>query len=523
MLTCESLPYTHKSNLRRLICMIDFAKIFTTVGTLAEEKKIRAFAVGGFVRDMLMHQGVTKDIDIVVEGSGIEFARAFDSQVKQEGSLVEFSDFDTARYVYTQETEGGKKEKLFELEFAGARSEKYDNTSRKPDVTATTLEEDLKRRDFTVNAIALPILSSGLSSEVIDLFDGAKDIEAKILRTPLDPDITFSEDPLRMLRAARFASQLNFTIDERTYDAIARNRGRLTIISKERICEEFFKLLSTPVPSLGLWILYHTGLINEFLPEVSELNGVEELYGHQHKNNLVHSFKVVDNIAERTDNVLLRFAALMHDIGKPGTKSFIAGRGWAFDMHEHLGKKIVRDVGRRLRMSKDDIEYVALLVRWHQQPISLMDEGVTDSPVRRLIVNLKDHLPDLLKLCRSDITTGNPYKLKRRLKNYDYLEKRIVEVTEKDKLRAFQSPVRGEEIMELAGLKAGPTVGKIKKRIENAILDGEIPNEYGAALEYFEKIRQEYLLEAEEWELEKSKRKISTFAKTKADRQKRKE
>ncbi len=480
--------------------MIDLSKIYITIGALAEEKSVRAYAVGGFVRDMLMHTEAVKDLDIVVEGSGLEFARDFDERVGKVGSLVEFPDFDTARYVYTRETEEGKKEKLFELEFAGARTEIYDSESRKPKVTSTTLEGDLKRRDFTVNAIALPITEHGLENTIIDPFEGAIDIGKKILRTPLNPDETFSEDPLRMLRAARFASQLNFTIEEKTYDAIARNRHRLSIVSRERIQEEFFKLLATPVPSVGLWVLYHTGLINEFLPEVSELNGVEELYGHQHKNNLVHTFKVVDNIAERTDNVLLRFAALMHDIGKPGTKSFIAGRGWAFDMHEHLGRKIVRDVGRRLRMSKDDTEYVALLVRWHQQPIALMDDGVTDSPVRRLIVNLKDKLDDLLKLCRSDITTGNPYKLKKRLKNYDYLEKRIIEVTEKDKLRAFQSPVRGEEIMELAELKAGPTVGKIKKHIENAILDGEIPNEYDAARTYFEKIKDEYLSQAEEWE-----------------------
>ncbi|HRH23505.1 MAG TPA: HD domain-containing protein, partial [Candidatus Magasanikbacteria bacterium] len=284
------------------------------------------------------------------------------------------------------------------------------------------------------------------------------------------------------------------------YDAIARNRERLKIVSKERVCEEFFKLLGTPTPSVGLWILYQTGLINEFLPEVSELNGVEELYGHQHKNNLVHTFKVVDNISERTDNTLLRFAALMHDIGKPGTKSFIPGRGWAFDMHEHLGRKIVRDVGRRLRMSKGDTEYVALLVRWHQQPIALMDDGVTDSPVRRLIVNLKDKLDDLLTLCRSDITTGNPYKLKKRLKNYDLLEKRIAEVTEKDKLRAFQSPVRGEEIMELTGLKAGPTIGKIKKALENAILDGLVENDYEKVKEYFFSIKDAYMQNVEEWE-----------------------
>ncbi len=480
--------------------MIDLSKIYTTIGIIAEEQNVKAYAVGGFVRDMLMHRESMKDLDVVVEGSGIAFAKRFDEMSLEEGSLVEFPDFDTARYVYTAQQEDGSKETVFELEFAGARSEEYDVQSRKPKVEATTLEQDLARRDFTVNAIALPITVQGIGGDVVDPFDGALDIGKKILRTPLDPDITFSEDPLRMMRAARFASQLGFAIEDHTYDAIARNRTRLKIVSKERICEEFFKLLATPVPSVGLYILYQTGLINEFLPEVSELNGVEELYGHQHKNNLVHTFKVVDNIAERTDNVLLRFAALMHDIGKPGTKSFVPGRGWTFDMHEHLGKKIVRDVGRRLRMSRDDIEYVALLVRWHQQPISLMDEGVTDSPVRRLIVNLNDHLQDLLTLCRSDITTGNPYKLKKRLKNYDYLEKRIAEVIEKDKLRAFQSPVRGEEIMELAGLKAGPTVGKIKKHLEDAILDGVIPNDYDVAKEYFWKIKDEYVNQAEEWE-----------------------
>jgi poly(A) polymerase len=481
--------------------MIDLTKIYTAIGHVAEDANTPAYAVGGFVRDMLMRRETVTDLDVVVEGSGIEFARAYDRYVEEEGSLVEFGDFDTARYVYTQELPDGSKEKVFELEFAGARSEVYDSTSRKPTVVATTLEQDLKRRDFTVNAIAIPITIEGLLvGQVIDPFDGALDIEKKILRTPLDPDLTFSEDPLRMLRAARFASQLGFTLEEGVYDAIARNRERLSIVSKERVCEEFFKLLKTPVPSVGLWILYHTGLVNEFLPEVSELNGVEELYGHQHKNNLVHTFKVVDNIAERTDNVLLRFAALMHDIGKPGTKSFVSGRGWAFDMHEHLGRKIVRDVGRRLRMSRDDIEYVALLVRWHQQPIALMDDGVTDSPVRRLIVNLKDNLDDLLTLCRSDITTGNPYKLKKRLKNYDFLEKRIVEVTEKDKLRAFQSPVRGEEIMELTQLKPGPTIGKIKKALENAILDGKVENDYEKVKEYFFSIKEEYLSQAEEWE-----------------------
>jgi len=303
-----------------------------------------------------------------------------------------------------------------------------------------------------------------------------------------------------MLRAARFASKLQFEIEEKTYQSIIYNRARLEIISKERILEEFLKLLSSPVPSIGLWILFKTQLFDYFLPEVSALDGVEEVYGQGHKNNLSHTFLVVDNIATRTNKTLLRYAALMHDIGKPGTKEFIKGRGWAFDMHEHLGRKIVRLVGKRLRMSKDDTEYVAHLVRWHQQPIALMDEEITDSAVRRLLVNLRDDIDDLLKLCRSDITTGNPNKLNNRLKNYDVLENRLIEIISKDKLRNFHSPVRGEEIMEICGLKPGPTVGKIKMAIENAILEGEIANDYGEAMDYFMKIKDEFCEQVGEWE-----------------------
>lgn len=475
--------------------------IFSDVFRISQSTGISAYVVGGFVRDTLLGKEIKKDIDIVVAGSGIEFANAFAALMGEErGSLVEFPDFDTARFVFTEELEEGGKRVLFEVEFAGARSEEYEEHSRKPIVVPTTLEHDLSRRDFTVNAMAQEILKDGALGDVIDPYHGQIDLEHKLLRTPLDPNVTFSEDPLRMMRAARFAAQLGFTIEATTYEAMVANKDRLKIISMERVQEELFKLLKAPVPSVGLWILQRTGLMDMFLPEISELAGVEEVKGYSHKDNLSHTFAVVDNIAEYSDNVMLRFAGLMHDIAKPATKEFVPGRGWTFDMHEHLGKKMVRVICRRLRMSKKDTDYTAKLVRWHLQPIALMDKGVTDTPVRRLIVNLENDLQDLLVLCRGDITTGNQSKRERRLKNYDILEKRIAEVIEKDNLRAFQSPVRGEEIMEFTGLKPGPTVGKIKKAIEEAILEGEIPNEYEAAKAYFEKIKDDYLKDVQDWE-----------------------
>jgi tRNA nucleotidyltransferase/poly(A) polymerase len=339
-----------------------------------------------------------------------------------------------------------------------------------------------------------------LLEKIVDPFNGKADLENKILRTPIDPNKTFFDDPLRMMRATRFVAQLNFEIEKETYLAIEKNVERLAIVSKERISEELFKLLKAEKPSVGMWILYNTGLFDQFMPEVPQLYGVEEVYGHTHKNNLTHTFQVVDNISERTENVMLRFAALMHDIAKPATKKFSSERGWTFDGHEMLGRKMVWNIGRRMRIKKSDIAYVAKLVRWHQQPISLMDEVITDSAVRRLIVNAGEELEDLLMLGRSDITTGNPSKKVKRLKNYDFLEERIEEVVEKDKLRAFQSPVRGEEIMEECGLKPGPTVGRIKEAIEEAILDGKIPNEYEEAKEYFLNIKEEYLQNAEDWE-----------------------
>jgi len=469
-------------------------QIFKIIGALSKRLSIKVYVVGGYVRDQLLKRDGTKDIDVVVLGGGIKFAIAFAETLGEDaGLLVPFEDFDTARFVFTNEMEDKKVVARVEVEFAGARKEAYQSESRKPKVVSATLQEDLSRRDFTVNAMAREILPDGSLGEIVDPYGGQKDLKKRLLRTPLDSNETFSEDPLRTMRAARFASQLIFEIDQSTYMAMKRNAPRLKIVSAERITEELMKLLASPKPSIGLWILYKTELFDQFLPEVSDLAGVEEVKGYTHKENLSHTFAVVDNIAEQSDKPILRFAGLMHDIAKSVTKEFVNGRGWVFDMHEHLGRKMVRIIGRRLHMSKKDIEYVAKLVRWHLQPIVLMDNGVTDSPVRRLVVNLKDDLSDLLILCRSDITTGNQKKKVRRLQNYDILEKRIIKVLEKDKLNAFQSPVRGEEIMKLTGLKPCPIIGKIKKAIEEAILDGEIPNEYEPAKEYFEKIKGKYL------------------------------
>ena len=486
---------------------MELEKILKTIYKVSKSTTMDIYVVGGFVRDQLLGIDDKKDLDFVVVGSGLEFAKKLDEELKEIGSLVEFPDFDTARYVIgIQNYELGIKQEgvelgeKIELEFAGARTEKYDDNSRKPKVVGTSLAEDLKRRDFTVNTLAQKIERGGKLGEVVDLFFGREDLKRKLLRTPLDPDETFSEDPLRMMRAARFASQLGFAIEAKTYEAMCRNKDRLKIISAERIQEELFKMLGTSKPSIGLRILFDTELLDKFLPEVCALHGVEEIFGHDHKENFEHTMKVVDNVAEHSNKVLLRYTALMHDIGKPGTKKYERGRGWTFDMHEHLGRKIVRQIGKRLRMSTSDVEYVAKLVRWHQQPIQLMDETITDSAIRRLFVNLGEDFEDLLILCKSDITTGNPKKKDKRLKNYDYLEKRVEEIIEKDKMRAFQSPFRGDEIMQECGLKPGPTVGKIKTALEEAILEGIIPNEYEATRKYFFEIKDEYLKEVGEWE-----------------------
>lgn len=480
--------------------VMDQKKIFTLLGQTAAQADVSLFLVGGVVRDRLLGKDTHTDFDFMVEGSGLAFGRVFAEAMGEErGRLVEFPDFDTARFLFLERTEEEAKV-LYEVEFAGARSESYEKDSRKPIVKQATIEEDLSRRDFTVNAMAQQLLPDGQLGDIVDPFEGQKDLEAKILRTPLDPEATFEDDPLRMLRACRFAAQLNFSIEKSALEAIYTKRKRLSIISQERIQEEIMKLMKADVPSIGWYLLYQTKLIDEFLPEVNLLAGVEEVKGYSHKDNLSHTFAVVDNLATRSPKPLLRFAALMHDIAKPQTKKFIKGRGWTFDMHEHLGRKMTKDIMRRLRFSSKDVRYVSELVRWHLQPIALMDKGVTDSAVRRLMVNLEEKLDDLLLLCRADITTGNQRKKAKRLRNYDVLEERLQAVREIDALRAFHSPFRGEEIMALTGLKGGPTVGKMKKAIEEAILDGKIPNEHDAAEAYAKEIAEEYVKDAEDWE-----------------------
>lgn len=482
-------------------------EVFKKITNVAKAEKVEVYVVGGYIRDILLEKKTKKDIDCVVIGSGLNFARSFDKAVKEVGSLVEFPDFDTARYII--EIKNKKQETLdtIVVEFAGARAESYDQKSRKPKVITATLEQDLGRRDFTVNAMAAPssvfskkITPAILKKKLVDIFEGQKDLKNKILRTPLDPDTTFSDDPLRMLRAIRFAGQLEFSIAPIALESIHRNRARIKIISGERIQEEFLKMLATERPSVSLTLLFQTSLLDEILPEVSALRGVEEVFGHQHKDNLVHSFMVVDNIAEQSENVWLRLAGLFHDIGKTGTKKFVEKIGWTFHGHEHLGKKLFYGISKRLKLSRDRTDYIAKLIRWHLQPIGLMDDGITDSAVRRLIVTMGDQLDDLLILGRGDITTGNPNKKEKRLKNYDNLKQKIAEVMEKDKLRDFQSPLRGDEIMSLSGLKPGPTIGEIKSAIEEAILDGIIPNEYEAAKGYFDKIKDRYLQKAAAWE-----------------------
>jgi poly(A) polymerase len=384
----------------------------------------------------------------------------------------------------------------YKLEFVGTRQETYVEGSRKPVVTEGTLQDDLRRRDFTVNALAIK-LSTDSAYEIIDLFEGLHDMERRLLRTPLDPHTTYSEDPLRMMRAARFAAQLGFELDTASLGAIRDLRERIRIISQERVSDEFLKTLAAPKPSVGLALLYETGLLEYIFPELHRLEGVDLVtvgnMAYAHKNVFWHTLKVVDNIARETDNVWLRFAALMHDIAKPVTKRFREGAGWSFHGHDEVGARWQEKIFRRMKLPNREKEYVAKLVRLHHRPMVLVDEGVTDSAIRRLVVDAGDHLDDLFTLCRADITSRDPRRVKRYLENYDRVIARIREVKEKDKLREFQSPVRGDEIMEICGLTPSKAVGILKSAIEEAILEGTIPNEYEAAREYLLQIKDEVL------------------------------
>jgi len=455
--------------------------ILQKISTVAENDRRRVFLVGGVVRDRLLGFE-TKDIDITVIGNGIDFAHKLAKSLKVK-NVVEYPRFGTAMISYN--------DKLIEV--ATARAEEYESDSRKPRVAESNLHDDLARRDFTINALALS-LNQDNYLELTDSFEGLKDLNAGIIRTPLDPITTFSEDPLRMLRAIRFATQLNFKIEPNTFSSIEKVRERITIMSQERITDELTKILKVPVkPSRGLELLKESTLLELILPEIAALDGVDQRNGHHHKDVFKHTLQVLDNVAQKTTCFDLRLTALLHDIAKPLTKQFFPEKGWTFYGHEELGAQMIGEFGKRLRLPNKVIEYAAKLTRLHLRPIAITTEGVTDSAVRRLIVEAGEELDDLIILCRADITSKNVRKVEAYTANFDRVVKLIEEVREKDRLRAFQSPVRGDEIMRFCNLAPGPVVGFVKSAIEEAILQGEIDNTFDAAHIFLEQNRDELL------------------------------
>lgn len=455
-------------------------KLLKKIGNIADKLDVGVFVVGGFVRDQIIGRE-TSEIDFVVEGNGPEFAEKAKKYLKGHGFTV-FKRFGTASFLY----------KDHKLEFVSARKESYNQDSRNPQVESASLEDDLKRRDFTVNTLAMDITKKSFG-RILDPFHGKEDIKNKCIKTPLEPEQTFFDDPLRIMRAARFASQLQFIIDDKTIRAMKKEVGRIRIISQERITEEIMKILLSPEPSIGLRILKDIGLLKLIFPELDELSGVEQRDDYHHKDVFEHTMKVIDNLAEMTDKLNLLFCGLVHDVGKPYVKKFVQGKGWTFYGHDYVGMKMVNKLCRRLKLSNNFRGYAVKLTKLHMRPIHLIGNNVTDSAVRRLLAEAGANIDDLMTLCRADITSGNPKRVKKHLTNFDFVCERMREVEEKDKMRAFQSPVKGDEVMKICGLKPGPLVGKLKKEIEEAILSGNIPNEHDAALAYLLKIKDDYL------------------------------
>lgn len=471
--------------------MTDFInshKIIRKISDLSIAKGVETYLVGGYVRDKLL--GLEKtDIDISVIGDAVKFSKELAEELGTKLSAV-YEKFGTALLEYDD----------IKIEFASARKESYRSDSRKPKVATGTLKDDLSRRDFTVNALAVSLVETAKSNEIIDLFDGLGDLREKVLRTPHDPLVTFSDDPLRMMRACRFASQLEFEIAGDTFNAIKQMRERLKtsdgkhgVVSQERITDELLKILAANKPSIGLKLLFKSGLMEIIFPEVHNLEGIDQRKDFHHKDVFYHTLQVLDNISQNTDDLWLRFAALMHDIAKPATKRFVEGTGWTFHGHEEMGARWQKKIFTRLKLPLDKLPFVEKMVRLHLRPIALANEGVTDSAIRRLIFEAGDDIESLFKLCRADITSKDPAKVKKYLENFDKVEAKVAEVEERDKIRNFQSPVKGDEIMKICGLEPSREVGVLKSRIEEAILDGIIPNEYEAALEYLYKIKDEAL------------------------------
>lgn len=457
--------------------------IFRQISRLADEQGVRAFVVGGYVRDYYLHRPST-DIDVVVVGSGIALAEALARELHARVSV--FKTFGTAMV----RTRDG-----IEVEFVGARRESYARDSRKPQVESGTLEDDQRRRDFTINALAWS-LNEATYGQLVDPFDGMDDLEDCLIRTPCDPDITFSDDPLRMMRAVRFASQLGFTIEERTFDAISRNAERIRIVSRERIAVELNKIVLSPVPSMGFELLELTGLLKLIFPEMHRLKGVERRGGHGHKDNFRHTLKVLDNVARKSDDLWLRWAAVLHDIAKPLTKGFDPKVGWTFHGHEVLGSKMVPGIFRSLKLPLNEhMKFVQKLVFLHLRPIILSEDLVTDSAVRRLLFEAGDDVEALMTLCEADITSGIDAKVKRYLSNFELVRRKMKDLEERDRVRNFQPPITGELIMQTYGIPPSRVIGEIKEIIKNAILDGEIPNDYAAAYALMERLAAERGLE----------------------------